>query len=86
MIGCSAILSIFAIVIGLFTFNWPIFLLLFILNVLIGRIQTLNKTNLPAYLGLARISYLTGGIGLIFSALNSYHFQIDFFELIKTLF
>lgn len=65
------------VVIGLFTVNWPLFLLILILGAL-----PFMKKNIVTYWidGLLTLSLL------LLITLNSHYFNLDIFEYIKSLF
>ena len=85
-IGCIAASAMLFAIVGLFSFNWPVFLAILIYSTISAQIQKLIKREPSLSLLFSRINYFVSGSLFLFAGLNSYHFQIDMYELIKNLF
>ena len=84
--GCMAILAVLLSLVGLFSFNWPIFLLIFSSSIIIGQINKLFPRSIKINMLISRTQYLISGVGYIFAAINSYHLKLDLAQIIQNLF
>ena len=70
--------------IGLFTFQWPVFLAYMIWSVITGGLRQLTGRNVNAL--TLTLQVIDGIVSLAFMVLvliNAYHLKIDFWQIIK---
>lgn len=80
--GLFNMVYIIWLLIGLITFQWPIFLAIFIIGLIRAIIESvIGRKVLPLIID----SSLSLGL-LVFLILNKFHFKLDLFELINGLF
>lgn len=73
------------IFIGLFTFNWIVFLSFLLINVFLVSFISKNIKNRNIEIVLHFINSMFGAAFLVFVIINSYHLKIELIELFKSM-
>ena len=71
--------------IGIFTFNWVLFVAYFIYGFIVGKVGNWKKSQ-TTFLTMAGISKAIVVSIILFSIINSFHLHINLFEQLKVLF
>jgi hypothetical protein len=77
-----AFLTLVWLGVGLFTFNWFLFILYFVVSFIIGKLSVNAKKYKSSFVATTKIQAIWGSAVIIFAIINTFHLHINLFQLI----
>ncbi len=77
-----AFLALVWFAIGLFSYNWFLFLAYFVASFILGKINPNVKKNKTSFLAVTKTQIVLGISVILFAIINTFHLHIDFIKLI----